>query len=691
MFQDLPTLIFSLLSFFFFFCNFPLPILANPELRALMDVKAALDPENKLLTTWRVDGDPCSGSFEGIACNERRKVANISLQGRGLAGKLSPAIGDLKDLSGLYLHYNSLSGEIPREIASLTHLTDLYLNFNNFSGVIPPEIGRMSSLQEMDICCNQLRGSIPSEIGSLRKLGFVSLQYNQLSGAIPPSLGNLSLLKRLTLSYNHLSGPIPTSLANIQQLQILDVRNNSLSGVIPSELRRLEAGFSYGNNTNLCGTDFPTLRSCTTFDTANVDINKPQPFGLILNNHTRSPNEEQPEIENSETNCGPHHTCSNAKKLHQVAIVAGVITAAVTLAALGFLTFIRNRRHKQKVGNMTELSESGNHSTDHHHHQYPSDLHSKSASPLVSLAYSAGWDPLADGLNYSGEFSLQNYRYNLEEVESAAHYFSEGNLLGKGKFSSVYKGVLRDGSVVAIKSINVSSCKAEEEEFVKGMKLLVSLRHENLVSLRGFCCSTGRGECFLIYDFAPNGNLLRYLDASRGSDRVLSWSTRVKIIHGIAKGLHYLHEENATKPSLVHQNISAEKILIDGQFNPVILDSGLRKILADDTIFSALKVSAAMGYLAPEYITTGRFTEKSDVYSFGVVVLHIVSGKQQLTNTMRSQAESCKIEDFVDENLNGNFSVSEASKIVRLGLSCTQENLDQRPYMEAVVRELNNF
>ena len=112
-----------------------------------MDIKAALDPGNKLLRTWTVDGEPCSGSFEGVACNDRRKVANISLQGRGLAGKLSPAIGDLKDLSGLYLHYNALSGEIPREIASLTQLTDLYLNFNNFSGSIPPEIGHLSSLQ----------------------------------------------------------------------------------------------------------------------------------------------------------------------------------------------------------------------------------------------------------------------------------------------------------------------------------------------------------------------------------------------------------------------------------------------------------------------------------------------------------------------------------------------------------------
>lgn len=112
-----------------------------------MEIKASLDPSNKQLSSWTADGDPCGGAFEGVACNEHRKVANISLQGKGLAGKVPPAVAELKCLSGLYLHYNSLSGEIPREIANLTELTDLYLNVNNLTGTIPPQIGTMASLQ----------------------------------------------------------------------------------------------------------------------------------------------------------------------------------------------------------------------------------------------------------------------------------------------------------------------------------------------------------------------------------------------------------------------------------------------------------------------------------------------------------------------------------------------------------------
>lgn len=123
------------------------PSSGDPEVTALMEMKAALDPEDRFLSSWTGDGDPCRGDFEGVACNEHGKVANISLQGKGLSGSISPAVAALKCLSGLYLHYNALTGKIPREIGNLTELTDLYLNVNNLSGSIPVELGNMSSLQ----------------------------------------------------------------------------------------------------------------------------------------------------------------------------------------------------------------------------------------------------------------------------------------------------------------------------------------------------------------------------------------------------------------------------------------------------------------------------------------------------------------------------------------------------------------
>lgn len=123
--------------------------LSSPsELDLLMQIKDSLDPENRLLTSWTANADPCSSdAFEGVACNENGNVANISLQGIGLSGEIPAAVGGLKSLTGLYLHFNALYGEIPKEIASLSELSDLYLNVNNLSGEIPLQIGNMTNLQ----------------------------------------------------------------------------------------------------------------------------------------------------------------------------------------------------------------------------------------------------------------------------------------------------------------------------------------------------------------------------------------------------------------------------------------------------------------------------------------------------------------------------------------------------------------
>lgn len=136
-----------LISVFFLVFSSPSAISESSELSILMAIKASLDPQNTLLTSWSPSSNPCGGYFEGVACNEQGKVVNISLQGMGLSGYIPAAVAGLKSLTGLYLHFNALIGEIPKEIASLTELTDLYLNVNQLSGEIPFEIGNMVNLQ----------------------------------------------------------------------------------------------------------------------------------------------------------------------------------------------------------------------------------------------------------------------------------------------------------------------------------------------------------------------------------------------------------------------------------------------------------------------------------------------------------------------------------------------------------------
>jgi len=152
-----------------------------------------------------------------------------------------------------------------------------------------------------------------------------------------------------------------------------------------------------------------------------------------------------------------------------------------------------------------------------------------------------------------------------------------------------------------------------------------------------------------------------------------------------------LHNGEGSKPAVVHQNISVEKILIDQQLNPLIMDYGLPKLLADDVIYSALKTSAAMGYMAPEYITTGRFTEKSDVFAYGVIIFQILSGKRLLSSSMRSAAECCSFENFIDSNLKGNFTEPEAAILGKIALRCTSELPDNRPTIFRVIEELNDW
>ncbi|MED6171136.1 hypothetical protein PIB30_037950 [Stylosanthes scabra] len=655
----------------------------NAELRALMDLKSSLDPEGKVLGSWTSDGDPCTdSSFLGVACNQHRKVANISLAGRGLSGMVSPSVAELKCLSGLYLHYNIISGEIPVEISNLTELVDLYLNVNNLSGSIPKEIGKMTSLQVLQLGYNQLVGNIPKEIASLKQLNVLALQHNRLTGSIPPSLGNLEMLRRLNLSFNNFNGVIPATLADIAHLEVLDVQNNSLSGIVSSALRNLGKGFQYANNQGLCttGFEFSTLKACNKDGIYDNQISIPNT--PINNSYPKA----FPDSASIKFHCNQTH-CSKSRRFPQAVIVASVITAIITLIGSGFVTFVRYRRKKQRILHTADSSVS-------QLSPVQPMVYTRSPSPLVNLEYyNNGLDPLADGKHCSGlshEY-LNKFRFNLDEIESATQYLSEANLLGKSKFSAIYKGILRDGSPVAIRSINVTCCIPEEVEFLKGLSLLTSLRHENIVKMRGFCCSSSRGECYLVYDFVTRGTLSQYLDMEDGSQNVLEWSKRVSILKGIAKGLEYLHSNEASKPTIVHQNISVEKVLLDNQFNPLIMDAGLPKLLADDIVFSALKVSAAMGYLAPEYITTGRFTEKSDIYAFGVIVLQVLSGKTTVGGSIRMAVESFRFDDFVDPNLKGKYLKPEAAIFSKLATRCTHELPEQRPNMVEVIQELSLF
>lgn len=277
-------------------------------------------------------------------------------------------------------------------------------------------------------------------------------------------------------------------------------------------------GFQYQNNPDLCGVGFASLRVCTDSDDQNQ--NKPEAF---TPGSGGSGNTVIPESANLPINCS-RTQCSNGSKPSHAGLISGVVLISL-VTVVGLSMFSWYRRRKQKIASNVNNAD-GRLSIDHVKDVY------RNVAPLISLEYSNGWDPLGKG----SQELFENYMFNMEDVESATQHFSEVNFLGRSNYSAVYKGVLRDGSIVAIKRIAKTNCKTDEGEFLKGLKILTSLQHGNLVRIRGFCCSKGRGECFLIYDYVPNGNLLQYLDLNHGHDKHLNWSNRVSIIKGIAKG-----------------------------------------------------------------------------------------------------------------------------------------------------------
>eukprot|EP00249_Psilotum_nudum_P025498 c30032_g1_i1 orf=8-2350(+) len=676
----------------------------SSELDTLLDIKVTLDPGGHVLHSWVAWSIPCEGSFRGVVCNGAGKVANVSLQGAGLTGSIPAALAELDALTGLYLHFNELTGSIPPVLGSLIHLTDLYLNVNRLMGHIPPELGSLVNLQVLHLCCNSLMGIIPAELGRLGNLSVLSLQHNNLTGSIPFAFGSLVSLTRLDLSFNMLSGSIPSSLVKLTKLISLDMRNNNLSDVTPAVLRLLQQhGFAYANNSLLCGEYLSDFRSCNS----SVAFRRQEPLVAnppIIDPHSIrpppiiDPHSIRPPISTAaESASRDVHTGSHSKS-SRVGIVSVMAPLALGGVLVGLLTFIVFRRHKQRIGSANELSTKASGNILSEKLFGGDDPFLKCTSPSNDYIYPTRSSRSLGSFSGTGIFSKPSYctHYDLDELETATNYFSEQNLLGKNCYSAVHKGTLKDGSAVAIRSLSKASCKVDLEVLV-GM--FAQMKHENVVALKGFCTSTGKTEWFLVYDFVSNGTLQDHL---YNRTEYLDWPVRIGVASGIAKGLHFMH--SGTEDAIIHQSLSTANVLLDRSYGALLSDGGLHRLLADDIVFSKLKVSALLGYLAPEYATTGRLEQKGDVYAFGVILLQLISGKMptylhvsqshpqapdNMVSWARSLIQAGRIDQLMDERMGNKYSYPVALRMAAVAFSCTAENASKRPCMAEVVDLLN--
>ncbi|KAL5556700.1 hypothetical protein UlMin_038936 [Ulmus minor] len=211
--------------------------------------------------------------------------------------------------------------------------------------------------------------------------------------------------------------------------------------------------------------------------------------------------------------------------------------------------------------------------------------------------------------------------FSNKDLASATNNFSDERILGAGGFGAVYKGYLPDlDTTIAVKKI-LRGSKQGRKEYVTEVKIISKLRHRNLVQLLGWCHDGG--EFLLVYEFMPNGSLDTHLFGKRTP---LCWGVRYKISQGLASALLYLHEE--WEQCVVHRDIKSSNIILDSSFNVKLGDFGLARLMDHELGHQTTGLVGTVGYMAPEYISTGRASKESDVYSFGVVALEIATGRK---------------------------------------------------------------
>ncbi|XP_074328768.1 cold-responsive protein kinase 1-like isoform X2 [Apium graveolens] len=213
-------------------------------------------------------------------------------------------------------------------------------------------------------------------------------------------------------------------------------------------------------------------------------------------------------------------------------------------------------------------------------------------------------------------------KLSFKQLKTATDDFHPANNIGRGGFGLVYKGVLGNGTQVAVKTLSTES-KQGLREFLTEIDIISNVSHLNLVKLIG-CCVQGTNR-ILVYEYLENRSLDTVLLGSNSKTTILDWEKRSAICKGTARGLAYLHEDIV--PPIVHRDIKASNILLDKDFTPKIGDFGLAKLFPDNITHITTQIRGTTAYLAPEYMLGGKLTKKADVYSFGVLILEIVSGR----------------------------------------------------------------
>ncbi|CAK9164969.1 unnamed protein product [Ilex paraguariensis] len=543
---------------------------ASNEVYALTTFKEAIYEDPLLvLSNWNaLDADPCDWS--GLTCSMARDhVMKINISGASLKGFLAPELYLLYSLQELILHGNYLIGIIPKEIGMLKNLKVLDLGVNRLSGPIPPEIGNLTRIGTINLQSNGLTGRLPPELGNLKYLEELRLDRNKLHGTVP---GNNSSDLASKIRGMYVSSGNSAGFCRSSQLKIADFSYNFFIGSIPKCLEYLPRSSFQGN----CLQDRDPKQRPT------MQCGGTPP----AKSHTGVDAKQQP-VEDSSI----HQAASKPAWLLALEIVTGIMAGSVFLVAL--LTTLQKCKNK---------------------------------SPIIIPWKKSSSEKDHMTIFIDSEMLKDVVRYSRQELEVACEDFS--NIIGSSPDSLVYKGTMKGGGP----EIAVISLCIKEEHWTGYLELyfqtevadLARLNHENTGKLLGYCRESSPFTRMLVFEYASNGTLYEHFHYGEGCQ--LSWTRRMKIAIGIAKGLRYLHTE--IEPPFTISELNSSAVYLTEDFSPKLVDFESWKTILSRSEKNSGDISNEGAICVLPNSLEGRHLDvQGNIYAFGVLLLEIISGR----------------------------------------------------------------